>query len=142
MKENPQSDNQGQFLPTPAKFSRAERLKSSKQIAALFQGRQSFARYPLRIIWMEVSGDGSAAPVQFALSVPKKKFPKATARNRIRRLVRESWRLQKSRLLDISATKSSTLLVMVLYTATEELPFRQIELAMGLAVQTLSKKWR
>ena len=124
-----------------AHFRRAERLKSSKQIAALFNGRQSFSRFPVRVIWLEVPKEEVAFPVQFGLTVPKKKFPKATARNRIRRLLRESWRIQKAALSEHAAMKENALLVMVIYTATEELPFSQIQAAMAQAVTVLGKKW-
>lgn len=125
-----------------AHFKREERLKSSKQIAALFKGRQSFSRFPVRVIWLEVPKEEAVFAVQFGLTVPKKKFPKATARNRIRRLLRESWRMQKAALLEHASMKEKALLVMVIYTGTAELPFSQIQAAMAQAVNVLGKKWR
>ncbi len=76
-------------------FKRAERLKSRKVIEQLFKQGQSFAQYPLRIVWVEMAEPRSEFPAQFALSVSKKKFKRAVDRNRIRRLVREAYRLNK-----------------------------------------------
>ena len=76
-------------------FKRAERLKSRKVIEQLFKQGQSFAQYPLRIVWVEMAEPRSEFPAQFALSVSRKKFKRAVDRNRIRRLVREAYRLNK-----------------------------------------------
>ena len=76
-------------------FKRGERLKSRKVIEQLFKRGQSFAQYPLRIVWVDMEERRSEFPAQFALSVSKKKFKRAVDRNRIRRLVREAYRLNK-----------------------------------------------
>jgi ribonuclease P protein component len=76
-------------------FKRGERLKSRKVIEQMFKRGQSFAQYPLRIVWVDMEERRSDFPAQFALSVSKKKFKRAVDRNRIRRLVREAYRLNK-----------------------------------------------
>lgn len=123
-------------------FKKNERLASRKVIAALFKEGQSFAQYPLRVVWLPVESAAEGAPAQFALSVPKKKFPKAVHRNRMRRLVREAWRLNKHGLYESAPAEGSGLAVMVLYTGVEELPFAVIEAAMKQLIRRLSKKWR
>ena len=69
-------------------FHRDERLKSRKVIGMLFKEGKSFGQYPLRVVYMPVEERRSDFPAQFTVSVPKKKFPKAVSRNRIRRQVR------------------------------------------------------
>lgn len=125
---------------TDFQFKKSERLKSRKRIAALFGQGQSFAQYPLRVVFMIVETAPGDAPVQFGMSVAKKKFPKAVHRNRMRRLVREAWRLNKHRLQGIALEPGKGLAVMVLYTAAEELPFTDIEAAMKTMIQRLRKK--
>ncbi|MCB0572442.1 MAG: ribonuclease P protein component, partial [Phaeodactylibacter sp.] len=68
-------------------FDRGERLKSRKVIGQLFKDGKSFAQYPLRLVYLPVPERRSTFPVQFTVSVPKKKFPSAVHRNRIRRQV-------------------------------------------------------
>ena len=78
------------------KFSKKERLKSRKAIEQLFKARQSFHVFPLRLIWYKMGVPLSQSPAQFAVSVPKRAFPKAVQRNRIKRVIREVYRLNKA----------------------------------------------
>lgn len=83
-----------------AKFYRTERLKRYRLIQQLFQQRQSLGAYPLRLFWSELpatteNDEPMPTGVQAAFSVPKKKFKRANKRNRIRRQVRELYRLHK-----------------------------------------------
>lgn len=77
-------------------FSHSERLKFRKQIETLFQQGEAFSVYPFRVVYT-LSGQRAAqdAPVRAGFSVPKKKMRHAHQRNRIKRLLREAWRLRK-----------------------------------------------
>jgi ribonuclease P protein component len=128
-------------------FKRNERLKSEKIITQLFRKGNSFACYPLRLVYAEMPDPLSIlpdfdtqktietplelSPVEFALSVPKKAFKRAVDRNILRRRIREAYRLNKIDLYNY--LKNSQLhadkrfAFMVLYTAKEEMPFSEIE---------------
>ena len=121
-------------------FKKTERLKSAKAIAGLFKAGQSFGVYPLRLVWMKVEEPKSDSPVQFTVSVAKKNFKPAVARNRIKRKVREAWRMQKKRLYRKLEGASGQLAFMVLYTAREDLPYQQIEKAMQTMIHIFIKK--
>lgn len=121
-------------------FDRGERLKSRKAIGLLFKEGQSFGQYPLRLIYMPMPERRSEYPVQFTVSVPKKKFPKAVHRNRIRRQIREAWRLHKHRLYRALKNKEHQIAFLVLYTATEPLPYPEIEKAMKQMIWRAEKK--
>jgi ribonuclease P protein component len=111
-------------------LDRAERLKSRKIIGAMFsQGGQSFGQYPLRLIYIPMAERRSEYPVQIAVSIAKKKFPKAVQRNRIRRQVREAWRLHKHRLYQALGRDAPQFGFLVLYVAKEPLPYAEIEQA-------------
>lgn len=73
-----------------------ERLKLRNQIETLFSEGKAFSVFPLRIVFvLKEKPDIIAAPVLVGFSVPKKKLKSAVARNRIKRLLREGWRLNK-----------------------------------------------
>ncbi len=129
-------------------FHRGERLKSRKTIERLFKEGNSFAQYPLRVVWVVQEESQSDFPVQFALSVSKKKFKRAVDRNRIRRLVREAYRLNKALLYEkLRAEKaidqekvSKQIALMVIYTSSKILTFAEIEKSMRELLRRFVKK--
>ncbi len=75
-------------------LGKEERLKSKKLIEKLYEERNSVKAYPLRMIFLQTDHT-SEFPAQVGVSVPKRNFKLAVDRNRIKRLMRESYRLQK-----------------------------------------------
>jgi ribonuclease P protein component len=71
-----------------------ERLSLKRQIEQLFSVGHSFIVYPIRIVYRPLTAD--EPPVTAILvSVSKRRFKRAVDRNRIRRLLREVYRLNK-----------------------------------------------
>jgi ribonuclease P protein component len=122
-------------------FHRAEKLKSRKAIEALFRKGQSFGQYPLRLVFMPLTeATNQTSPVQLAVTVSKKKFSKAVHRNRIKRQVKEAWRLNKGWLYHRLPDDTPPLAMMVIYVANEPLPYDEIERAIkGIARRVLKK---
>ena len=70
-----------------------ERLCSQKAIEALFgKGNPSMTAYPLRAVYMPVP----EARVRILVSVSKRCFKQAVRRNRVKRQIREAYRLNKN----------------------------------------------
>lgn len=123
-------------------FKKEERLKSRKAIEQLFKSGQSFGQFPLRVVWMELDHPSGESPVRFALSVPKKKFKRASDRNRIRRLIRETYRLEKTAFYHHLPSDLQQLGMMIIYTGREMPDYEIVEAAMKQLLYRLSKKCR
>lgn len=91
-----------------------ERLKSRKAIDQLFNGGKSFSMPPFRVYYM-ISEDASSL-LQFGAGVSSKNFKKAVDRNRIKRVTREAWRLQKNELAELLREQNKKLNVFFIYT--------------------------
>jgi len=76
-------------------FTRDERLRSRKLIEKIIEEGQSIHFAPFRFSWT-VTKLETVFPVQLAIAVPKRFFKRAVDRNRIKRLVREVYRKNKS----------------------------------------------
>jgi ribonuclease P protein component len=118
-------------------LSSQERLKSRKQIDLLFNSGKYFNISPLRVIYDTAKGDLPQA-LQFGVGVSARNFKKAVERNRVKRLIREAWRLQKLPLQQQLGNKGLALKLFVIYTG-RELPDQKLVLEkMGLAIQRLA----
>lgn len=84
---------------SPLGLSKAERIHSRLVVESLFSSRNSsIAVYPLRIVWT-IDETDVASPASILVSVPKKRMHHAVDRNRMKRMVREAYRLNKQTLL-------------------------------------------
>ncbi|MDO4230076.1 MAG: ribonuclease P protein component [Capnocytophaga sp.] len=85
-------------------FPKSEKLCKLKLIQALFSEGKSVQSFPLKMIFLPINTP-EEAQFQLLISVPKRGFKKAVHRNRIKRLIRESYRLQKHFLQQITPEK-------------------------------------
>ncbi len=84
-------------------FGKEEHIVSKRQIDRLFDkgGSRALSAFPIRAVYRlyEQQGDGHVG-VQVLLSVPKRLLRHAVARNRVKRQLREAYRLQKEIVAD------------------------------------------
>ena len=95
-----------------------ERLKSRKQIEKLFAEGKSFVVNPFRVYFIvngQLSMVNNGSCLQFGVGVSNKNFKKAVDRNRIKRLLREAYRLHNYDLLEQFEGKSSGLSLFLIY---------------------------
>jgi ribonuclease P protein component len=114
-------------------FPKKEHLCSKKRIEQLFNRQNpSLGVYPLRLTWV-VASARTTAPPEVLITVPKRTFKRAVDRNRLKRLVREAYRLNKYRLLEAENGHPVAQLG-ILYTGKEksELPLIEKKLISGL----------
>lgn len=120
-----------------------ERLKSRKQIEQLFKEGRSFAVTPFRIYYLfneTLNAEGSIFNVQFGVGVSNKNFKKAVDRNRIKRLIKEAWRLQKNELSEKTKAVQKKLNVFFIYTGKELPDFTTVKDKVAVALKKLADK--
>ncbi|TDE55219.1 ribonuclease P protein component [Flavobacterium sp. GT3P67] len=80
-------------------YPKNEKLKSKITIGLLFTEGKSVSKYPLRLVYKAGSFDKSEK-IKMGVSVSKKNFKKAVDRNYFKRVLRETYRLNKHLLID------------------------------------------
>jgi ribonuclease P protein component len=122
-------------------LKKCERIYKEKLIQQLFNGtNKSFTAYPIRVVFMLTDRSLVDAPVSMMVSVSKRRFKHAVDRNRIKRLVREGYRLNKAvvwRALDeynrlqkqdnASTGEEKGLLIAFLWLSDKHFPYSEVE---------------
>ena len=110
-------------------FTKAERISFQKEIDLLFHEGTSFSVYPLRVVYVEKQ-PSSGVPVSILISVPKKRLKRAVKRNRVKRLIRETYRLNKNALWESLHLSGKGLLLAFVYISNEVCNFSTLETSM------------
>jgi len=120
-------------------FSKEERLSSKVLIEDLFAKGDSFFKYPFKVIVKKSSSENESI-VRILISVPKRMFKKAVDRNKLKRLIREAYRLNKNILYDNMHEETHFLDIAFVYTAKSILSYSEIERKIILILQTIKNK--
>ncbi len=135
----PHSEQPSPFRFNRATFTKAERLCSKKLITKLFEEGSHFFEHPLKVIYLEAERI-STYPVQILFSVPKKSFPKAHDRNRVKRLLREAYRRNKRILYEALDAQKRSLAVVIIYTSKTIVSFKEVEDKMKQVLHQLMER--
>jgi len=109
-------------------YSNKEKLKSKKLIEKMFVEGRSISAFPLRLVYLKTHfNDG--VTIKTGVSVSKRHFKSAIDRNRIKRLMREAYRLNKPIYFNNFSTQCA---FMILYIGNEKPTLKQIEAKMNL----------
>lgn len=112
-------------------FPKKEKLKSPKLIEQLFAEGQSITRFPLRLLYLETQLPRETQ-VQAAVTVSRRSFRNAVDRNRIKRLMRESYRHNKALVFNNIEGRFAFLF---LYLGKEIPTFKEMECSMQSLLQ-------
>ena len=110
-------------------LGKKERLKSRKQTELLFSEGEKFTIASLRIYYLFTKDQNSSLhpiAIGFGAGVSKKNFKKAVDRNRIKRLIREAYRLQKNMLQEKLLELNSRLNIFFIYTGKELPEYKEV----------------
>lgn len=120
---------------------KSQRIYKKKAVQTLFEEGKGFSLYPFRVIvhLYDAENQEDALP-RILVSVSKKRFHHAFKRNRVKRLIRESWRKNKAELLKLCQANNKTLDVALVYNATVILTYQEIEGKMKQVVERLVEK--
>ena len=110
-------------------FRKKERLTGEIRINRHFSEGDFFISYPFRVGFSIV--EKSETPVRVLIGVPKKRFKHAVDRNRIKRLIREVYRLNKESLLALLENKNYSIYLSINYISSEIFPY-----------ETMQRKWQ
>lgn len=114
-------------------FRKEERLKKEKDIQELFTKGSSFYLFPYKVLFGLNPNPGIPCH-QVLISVSKRHFKRATDRNKIKRRIRESYRLQKQVL-----NPDPKFIIGFVYTHKEILHWEEIDRKMLQALQKIPK---
>lgn len=110
-----------------------ERLKSKILIEELFKSGKGFVSYPIKIQYLAQNTQQH----KVAFSVPKRNFKRAVDRNRIKRLMREAYRLNKAIINQEDMSKQT---IFFIYLAKDIPTYKVLEKAIQNSLKKLHKR--
>lgn len=96
-------------------YNKAEKLKSRKLLEQLFAQGKTFLVFPIKVFYLPVTHTENEVLVQAGVGTSSRNFKNATDRNRIKRLLREAYRLNKLPLHNFLQEQEKNVAVFFLY---------------------------
>src|SRR3970040_1824616 len=107
-------------------YPKTEKLKSKITIDLLFSKGKAVSKYPLRLVFVESDygiPEASEQKLKMGVSVSKKYFKHAVDRNYFKRVLRETYRLNKHLLVD---NLDKPYAFMLFYQSKDRLSYEEI----------------
>jgi len=120
-------------------FPKKEHLCGEIRINKLYAEGKAFIAYPYRVVYL-IEKKQTDIPVQVLVSVPKKRFKSAVKRNKIKRLMREAYRLNKHFLTDICSQNACQIQIALNYVSDTEMDYKAMEVKMIDALTKISQR--
>ena len=133
-------------MPKVFTYQKLDKLKSRKQTQFLFSKGQAITVFPIRLVYTIeiVDNTSSTTPssnlLQAGVGAPSNTFKKAVLRNRVKRLLREAYRLEKPSFVNQAALENKKVNLFFLYTDTLVLPQAEIQAKVKEALALLLTK--
>lgn len=124
-------------------FRKEERICRKTEIDKLFNrgGSLSMAAFPVRLVYLKTDAEAGVPDVRVLVSVSKKCFKRAVKRNRVKRQLREAFRLNKSILYEQLEQQEGTALLIALIWIDDKLwPTSEVEKKVVNLMHRLSEK--
>ena len=122
-------------MPTLCK---EERLHNNKLIHQLHQEGFKHYQFPLLAKWIVFDSQNSFN-VAFLPVVAKRNIKKAVNRNKIKRLIREAYRISKDFLIEKAKLNNKSVVIMLLYNGKEILPYEELKTKVELSLKHIEK---
>ena len=119
-------------------LGKTERLKSRKSIEQLFNEGKKIVSAPYRVLYIH-SPSIDKPSLLFGTGVSAKNFKKAVDRNRIKRLTREAYRLQKNTLHEKIKSNNIQMNIFFIYTGKELPLYDEVYKKVGAILKKLDK---
>ena len=117
-------------------LGKRDRLKSRREIDTLFEKGKNFTVFPLRVIY-RFEPSQNLPTLQAGVTTSKRHFKKAVDRNRVKRLLREAYRLQKNLLKEELEARNLNGFLFFVYTDATIAPFALINERMQACLKRL-----
>lgn len=119
-------------------FNKAERLCSKTLINNLFsKGNRVITQFPFRVLLQFIPNKPEQFPAQVMFSVGKRNFPKAVHRNRIKRQMRELYRIRKHLLYQLLEQKEKSVVISITFQGKAIMPHEELNQAFELVFQKI-----
>ena len=119
---------------------KSERMFKKKDISVLFEKGNGTFSFPYKVVYLESNNSGDIAKVSLLISVSKRYFKKAVDRNKIRRYIKEAYRLNKSILWKLMEDRQNELQIAIIYVNKEIGDFESHYKAMKKLLVRVSKE--
>jgi len=110
---------------TDYSFPKKEKLCNKSDIEELFKKGSSAFLYPYKIFYLHCPESEEFPKV--LISIPKKKFKRAVDRNKLRRQIREIYRLHKSSIFFELKKDKTPCYLGIVYLGKEKIPYIELE---------------